>query len=187
MSDREVLVLDAALRVLAERGPRGLTHRAVDAEAGLPQGSTSNSFRTRGALVDGIAYRLETLDRELYEGLSGTGAPGSPEQFADRIAALVAIMVGSELAPLTRARMMFALDDNVDLSPQHAALMETLAGMLGDLGIAGPAKVARRLADYLDGLMLHTLTLPGRNFDRDETVAAIVTLVAHAPNSAEAR
>ncbi|MEI6793233.1 MAG: TetR/AcrR family transcriptional regulator [Actinomycetes bacterium] len=52
-------ITDAALVVLAESGGRGLTHRAVDSEAGLPQGSTSNLFRTRDALV------VATLDRHV--------------------------------------------------------------------------------------------------------------------------
>lgn len=181
MSDREDLLLDTALRVLAERGPRGLTHRAVDAAAGLPPGSTSNGFRTRRALVEGIASRLEQLDRQLYAGLPAA-TPADARQFADRIAALVAQLVGPEVAPLTRARMMFAFDDGVDLSPQHDALMDTLSGMLGELAISDPDGTARRLADYLDGLMLHTLTLPNRAFDQNETADTIVALVNGAPS-----
>ncbi|HLL33473.1 MAG TPA: TetR/AcrR family transcriptional regulator, partial [Streptomyces sp.] len=48
---RADLVADTALALLAERGMRGLTHRAVDEAAGLPQGSTSNVARTRQALL----------------------------------------------------------------------------------------------------------------------------------------
>ena len=36
--DRRTAILDGALAVLAEQGMRGLTHRAVDAAAGLPAG-----------------------------------------------------------------------------------------------------------------------------------------------------
>ena len=45
------LLLTAALHVVAEHGLRGLTHRAVDREAGLPEGSCSAYLRTRKALV----------------------------------------------------------------------------------------------------------------------------------------
>jgi DNA-binding transcriptional regulator YbjK len=48
---RMELLLRAALHVVAERGLRGLTHRAVDREAGLPEGSCSAYLRTRKALV----------------------------------------------------------------------------------------------------------------------------------------
>ena len=53
MTDRRTEILDAALRVLAEHGMRGLTHRAVDAAAGIAPGSTSYYFRSRSALVEG--------------------------------------------------------------------------------------------------------------------------------------
>lgn len=58
---REVLA-DAAIEVLASDGVRGLTHRAVDARADLPSGSTSNLFRTRHDLVMGVVARLADLD-----------------------------------------------------------------------------------------------------------------------------
>ncbi|GGT42139.1 TetR/AcrR family transcriptional regulator [Streptomyces purpureus] len=55
---RAELIGDAALALLAERGMRGLTHRAVDEQAGLPQGSTSNHARTRQALLEVAVRRL---------------------------------------------------------------------------------------------------------------------------------
>ncbi|WP_432180805.1 TetR/AcrR family transcriptional regulator [Streptomyces sp. NBC_00063] len=55
---RAEVIADAALDLLAERGMRGLTHRAVDEAAGLPQGSTSNYARTRLALLEATVRRL---------------------------------------------------------------------------------------------------------------------------------
>lgn len=40
---------DAAIRVLAEDGSRGLTHGQVDRVAGVPEGTTSYYYRTRVA------------------------------------------------------------------------------------------------------------------------------------------
>ena len=60
--DREQRLLDAAIDVLGTRGMRQLTHRAVDAAAGLPVGSTSNRFRTRESLLVGVLRRI--LERE---------------------------------------------------------------------------------------------------------------------------
>ncbi|MFH9245248.1 TetR/AcrR family transcriptional regulator [Streptomyces lydicus] len=57
-ASRPQLIADTALRLLAERGMRGLTHRAVDEAAGLPQGSTSNLARTRAALLEAAVGRL---------------------------------------------------------------------------------------------------------------------------------
>jgi AcrR family transcriptional regulator len=53
---------DAAISVLAEQGMRGLTHRAVDARAALPLGTTSAYFRTRKALIGALVRRLADLD-----------------------------------------------------------------------------------------------------------------------------
>lgn len=55
---RRDLLADAGLRVLAQAGARGLTHRAVDREAGVPAGTASNYFRSREALLNGLADRI---------------------------------------------------------------------------------------------------------------------------------
>uniref|UniRef100_A0AAU2VCU9 TetR/AcrR family transcriptional regulator n=1 Tax=Streptomyces sp. NBC_00003 TaxID=2903608 RepID=A0AAU2VCU9_9ACTN len=57
-TSRAELIADTALALLTERGMRGLTHRAVDELAGLPQGSTSNQARTRRALLEAAVRRL---------------------------------------------------------------------------------------------------------------------------------
>jgi len=72
-SPRMELLLGAALRVVAEHGLKGLTHRAVDRAAGLPEGSCSAYLRTRQALVaaltsyvaEGVTGDCEGLAREL--------------------------------------------------------------------------------------------------------------------------
>ena len=55
---RRSRLADAGLDVLAELGARGLTHRAVDARAGEPAGTTSNYFRSRDALLGALAERV---------------------------------------------------------------------------------------------------------------------------------
>ncbi|WP_199546466.1 TetR/AcrR family transcriptional regulator [Streptomyces sp. N35] len=52
---------NAAIAVLAEAGSRGLTHRAVDAAAGVPQGTTKNYFPTRDALLLASTQRIIEL------------------------------------------------------------------------------------------------------------------------------
>lgn len=60
---RRVQLLDAAIRVLAAHGLRGLTHRAVQQEAGLPHGSVTYYFKTRDQLVYGVIDRMTELER----------------------------------------------------------------------------------------------------------------------------
>ncbi|MFF4165947.1 TetR/AcrR family transcriptional regulator [Streptomyces sp. NPDC001741] len=52
---------DAAIEVLAESGSRGLTHRAVDATAGVPLGTAKNYFPTRDALLRASTERIIEL------------------------------------------------------------------------------------------------------------------------------
>jgi DNA-binding transcriptional regulator YbjK len=67
-SARQQALLAAAVRVLARGGLRGLTHRAVDTEAGLPQGSTSAYMRTRLALLTRLTeYVTEHFARDIEE------------------------------------------------------------------------------------------------------------------------
>src|SRR5689334_6718511 len=69
-SPRMELLLSAALRVAAERGLRGLTHRAVDRAAGLPEGSCSAYLRTRKALVLALTEYVAGSLTEDVEGLA---------------------------------------------------------------------------------------------------------------------
>jgi len=65
--DRRTLMLDASIRVIAANGLRGLTHRAVQEEAGLPNGSVTYYFKTRDQLVLAVVDRMTDLDR-VYAG-----------------------------------------------------------------------------------------------------------------------
>lgn len=80
-SSRAELIADTALTLLAERGMRGLTHRAVDELAGLPQGSTSNHARTRQALLEAAVRRQAEREARVLtpdEMPVGTGGRGAP-------------------------------------------------------------------------------------------------------------
>lgn len=57
-TERRSILTDAGIAVLAREGSRGLTHRAIDAEAGVPVGTTSNYFRTRESLIRGLFDRI---------------------------------------------------------------------------------------------------------------------------------
>ena len=77
---RRTALLDAATSVLATSGLRGLTHRAVDRQAGFPEGTCSVSFRTRAALLAGltthVGSRVAVQVRALGEQIpSGTDDP----------------------------------------------------------------------------------------------------------------
>ncbi|MCV7075806.1 TetR/AcrR family transcriptional regulator [Mycobacterium szulgai] len=60
--ERRRELCDAAIALLAVDGAKGLSHLKVDRKAGAPDGTTSFYFRTRSALLRGVAERLAELD-----------------------------------------------------------------------------------------------------------------------------
>lgn len=56
--ERRAALVDAAIEVLAREGARGLTFRAVDAEAGVPTGTASNYFANRDDLFTQAGGRI---------------------------------------------------------------------------------------------------------------------------------
>jgi len=87
--ERRDLLRDAAIEVLAEEGGRGLTHRAVDAAAGLPPDTTKNYFPTRQSLLQAAAERCA----ELYLALPRPQVTDRPA-LAAMTAALLADVAG---------------------------------------------------------------------------------------------
>lgn len=82
--ERRTALADAGIRVLAEEGARGLTHRAVDAAAGTPRGTASNYFPTRDDLISALVDRIGERLTPDPEAVSSRGAR-SPDRelFAD--------------------------------------------------------------------------------------------------------
>ncbi|WP_285245644.1 TetR family transcriptional regulator [Pseudarthrobacter sp. fls2-241-R2A-127] len=167
MPDRRTELMDAALGVVAEKGMKGLTHRAVDAAAGLPEGTTSNYFRSRAALVQAAVGRLLERDSGLLQDAGPAGPPSSSSELAAGLAALV-LGLAREHAGLTRARMALSLDRPAAVTAGHHLLVSGLQEALEGLGVADAQARARDVADYCDGLLLHLLTVR-----RDEQPAPV--------------
>ncbi|MEV6432334.1 TetR/AcrR family transcriptional regulator [Nocardia sp. NPDC051463] len=168
MPTKRESVLDSAIEILGSRGLRALTHRAVDDDSGMPSGSTSNYFRTREALLCGVAERLEQRDYVDWEALSRIPAPTTVDQLVDGLALLVihAVTVDrtrtlARYAMFLEAQTMPALQTSVQRG--HERLTEWIASMLRT--VAPGTTVAKLLVDYLDGVLLHQLTSPVPGFD----------------------
>jgi len=187
--ERRTALADAGLRVLAATGARGLTHRAVDAEAGVPIGTTSNYFRSRdallGALGERIMERFAPDDRVLAE---LAAREPSLELFTDYVRYIVERT--TRQPELTRALIELRLE--AVRRPGLARILgETLRrGYRNDVafhavsGLPGGAFEVALLHYAVDGLLLDMLTTSiDAGFDPDEVVSALVTrLVAAAPS-----
>ncbi|MEU0190669.1 TetR/AcrR family transcriptional regulator [Streptomyces afghaniensis] len=155
---RSDLVADTALALLAERGMRGLTHRAVDEAAGLPQGSTSNLARTRQALLELAVRRLADREarvlalHEMPDPRAGTGS------LADALA-LATHRALTRNRELTLARYELALEATrrpelrAYFDATGARFRDQLAALVTGMGSTDPARHTLSLIAWADGLM----------------------------------
>ncbi|MFF8405294.1 TetR/AcrR family transcriptional regulator [Streptomyces sp. NPDC015684] len=157
-ASRADFVADTALALLAERGMRGLTHRAVDEAAGLPLGSTSNVARTRQALLE-LAVRRHAEREARVLAIQEMPEPGGGP---DALARGLALAVHRSLTrdrDLLIARYELALEATrrpelrVFYDRTGAVFKEQLAAMLTAVGSPDPARHVLSLVAWADGLM----------------------------------
>lgn len=177
---RRTELADAGLRILAREGARGLTHRAVDDEADVPKGTTSNYFRSRDDVVAGLVNRIgERLapDPEVHAQL-GTQTP-SAALFADYVRDIVSRLLGNPEVTLA----LFELRLEASRRPE-------IRDVLGDwqrtnfrsdvefnlaAGLPGGAREVALFHYAIDGLLLDRLTNPiDPDTSTDDIVNALV-------------
>ncbi|MCK9875448.1 TetR family transcriptional regulator [Frankia sp. Ag45/Mut15] len=174
---RREAVLDAAIEVLGSGGSRALTHRAVDRRAGVAEGTTSNYFRTRQALVAGVLARIAR--RESAPSTSPAAVPTDAEQLVAVIAERLRFLLGPGRT-LTLARhalfLEAALDPRLrpDLLAESAPWWELGETFLRGLGVPDPRTRSRLLFAYLDGLLADQLARPSADFDPAVAVRTVM-------------
>ncbi|WP_318217641.1 TetR/AcrR family transcriptional regulator [Streptomyces sp. SCL15-6] len=155
---RAGLVADAALALLAERGMRGLTHRAVDEAAGLPQGSTSNLARTRQALLELAVRRLAEREARVLALDEMPDPRGGLDALVDALA-LATHRALTRNRELTLARYELALEATrrpelrAYFDATGARFREQLGALVTAMGSADPARHVLSLVAWADGLM----------------------------------
>jgi len=189
MAERRTDLLDAAIAVLGERGMHGLTHRAVDAAAGLPAGSTSNYFRSRDALLNAVVERFAARERAGWEDIALRVYPSTPEELARALALFAQEATGPQRT-LTLARYAILVEAGIDpsLRAQLAATGARVnAWFLQWLRVAGstdPERDAPIILNHWTGVVLHDLAIPDPAFDPSAQISALVTTVVR-PRSEE--
>ncbi|QYC44462.1 hypothetical protein Nocox_34485 [Nonomuraea coxensis DSM 45129] len=178
---RSDLVADTAIALLAERGMRGLTHRAVDEAAGLPPGSTSNLARTRAALLELTLGRLAELESTVFE----PEALASPVT-VDGVARLAARALHAQLLDRRRTLARYELALEATRRPELRAVYDlagrrfrdVAAGLLASMGSADPARHAAELVAYAEGLMFYAVAGAGGVPAEDDLRHAVADLLA---------
>lgn len=174
--------------MLADGGARRLTHRAVDAAAGLPAGSTSNLFRTRAELIAGILQHMLDRERQAVSELShspmlAAGTVGEPELVAF-LAALIAEALGPGRRATLARRALFAeaaIDPVVAEQLLHASQywFDLMTDLVSRAGGPDPRRRARWLMAYGDGVISDQLARPEPDFDPIAAIAPAVAGILH--------
>ncbi|NBM19003.1 TetR family transcriptional regulator [Streptomyces sp. GC420] len=162
---RRAALVDAAIEVLAREGARGLTFRAVDAEAAVPTGTASNYFANRDDLLGQVGSRIyERLEPDAETLAAGLGGPRTREQVAllvhetvHRVAgfrsgylALLELRLEATRRPELRAFLTRRIRQDVD-----ANVANHLAA-----GLPGDETTVLTLYMAMNWLVVEQLTLP---------------------------
>lgn len=159
--DRREQLADAGIRLTARGGMRALTHRAVDAEAGLAAGSTSYYARTRRELTALVVARVTAqLSAEL-------GALQIPDDLDAAAVVQIAAAFLEQLAARAEAQaarlaLLLELRDDQDLrapltgaDPVRARLDDVARSLLSSLGVVAPEQSAVTLVGLIDAMLLY--------------------------------
>lgn len=187
--DRQQLIADAGIRLTARGGVRALTHRAVDAEAGLSAGSTSYYARTRRELTALV------VDRVTAQLSSDLGALQLPDELDDSAAVHIAAaflegLAARAAAQSARLALLLELRDDEELrapltgaDPVRARLDETARSLLSALRVAAPERAAGDLVSLIDAMLLYRTAAVAPL----DPVAVLTAYIAGLPRSSPER
>jgi DNA-binding transcriptional regulator YbjK len=189
LTPRRRELLEAAVHVVADEGLRGLTHRAVDRRAGLPEGTCSAYFRTRQALQVAVTQYVAAAMAADVDALAAELVECTGDE-ARAVALTLALFERwlDEREPLV-AKLELSLE-----APRNPAVAEALAASRTRLvgvvdGLLSPAARERgdaraeALVASFDGLLIAALQKPQRG--RRAFLSGSLALVMHALNSPE--
>ncbi|WP_197287958.1 TetR/AcrR family transcriptional regulator [Nocardia sp. NRRL S-836] len=194
MSRRDLLC-DTAIQILAVQGGRGLTHRAIDREAGVPIGTTKNYFPTREAILEAAAARMTALHRTAVDRLrETTPADISPSDVAELYPALLHRAVADD--PTQMLAMVELYLEAVRRPGVRAALSgmvlanaEAAAGLQQAAGLPSTVRDTGLLDAYFLGVAISLLALPADTLQTvgldDPYALGIGVFSATAPGTAD--
>lgn len=152
--------MHAALELLGTQGLHALTHARVDAAAGIPRGSTSNYFRTRAALLQGVVAELTARDHDTW---SGDATPDSVDSLVDVLAAFIGATTGP-MRVHTTARYTLQLEGIHDptvrepIARGRRQIEEWAVVVLTAIHAPDPQSATATILAYVDGVILHQLS-----------------------------
>ena len=156
VADRRTSIADAVIATLAQHGSRGLTHRAVDQAAGLPQGSTSYYLRSRLSLLETAVERLAELDA------AAVPAPAGADISTSLAAAVTALLDSGRDRLLARYELTLEAARRPELRRALNAgsqrVRDAVLHRLIDHGTPDAAQRADAVLALVQGLLLSEVT-----------------------------
>ncbi|WP_033436805.1 TetR/AcrR family transcriptional regulator [Saccharothrix sp. NRRL B-16314] len=162
---RRTVLVDAAVEVLAREGARGLTFRAVDQEAGVPNGTASNYFANRDDLLrqvgEYVHVRLAPSALRLAETMAAPPDKSLVERLlrdllerlqVDRTGylALLELRLEATRRPELQAALTKTISDNLEQNVRFHL----------DAGLPGDRTTVVSLYLAMSGMIVEHLTLP---------------------------
>ena len=187
---RRVALVDAAIEVLAAQGARGLTFRAVDGEAAVPAGTTSNYFASRDDLLTQAGGRIyQRLAPDAATVARGLAGPRDRDRVVELVHDLTQRVGAYRTGHLALLELRLEATRRPSLrqvltTTVRADLQATIDYHL-DTGLPGDATTAVLLYLAINWLVLEQLTLPEALHDIaapdfDRLVAAVVHRILEA-------
>lgn len=171
---RQDALLEATVRLLATEGPRGISHRRVASEAGVPLAATTYYFSSKDHLLQEalrlVAVReLEKLEERSAELGRAFSTPGTLGR------ALAAVLV--DQVERERDSLLTKFDvylESARRPPLRSASKRWIEGFtrlaasaLEAAGAARPVEAAELLVAGADGLLIHHLATSGKRADTE--------------------
>lgn len=191
--DRKTSIADAAIALLGTQGARALTHRGVDAMAGLPAGSTSFYCRTKAELLTLTLLRHAALDMADLQADAARldGATLTLPSFVGLVLGRVSDWSAPEHRTRLKARFELFLMASHDtqlsgvLDAQRQGFLQFVEMQLRTLTIQHPQAKAQALALIVDGLLLEQVRSSAPVMSTDQQRALFTAVLTSAPNHPE--
>ncbi|OPF78129.1 TetR family transcriptional regulator [Streptomyces antioxidans] len=184
---RRTALVDAAIEVLAREGARGLTFRAVDAEAAVPAGTASNYFGSRDDVLTQAGARVyERLQPDEATVARQRAAGRDRETYAELMRELVSRVAAFRTGYLALLELRLEATRRPGLrkvlTERVRADVEANVAYHEESGLPGGATAVKLLMLALNWLIVEQLTLPEvfTEAERDQLVAAAVERIVTA-------
>ncbi len=162
---RRTALADAAVTLLAAEGPRGLTHRGIDATAGTPRGTASNYFATRDDIIRAVITRIgDRLAPDPSVGAALDGRLSGLDLYAGYVRDIARRLLTDRDATISLFELRLEATRNADVATAlerwRTAALDADVAFTAERALPGGRTGVLLLHYAMDGLILDRLAIP---------------------------